>query len=131
MASGAAFETGGVDGPAACRKWLGRLPQESGERLKAVTALVGRIAEGNFGVDPTFEMLELVRASLLVDAERQATRLRSAAVPFGQHSIADWREIATALDRLHRAYRTVYTRMVESDSLDTRSVIPGASNALR
>mgnify|MGYP001499130461 CR=1 FL=1 len=131
MASGAAFETGGVDGPAACSKWLGRLPQESDERLKAVTALVGRIGEGNFGIDPAFQMLELARARLLVDAERQASRLRSVALPFGQANIAEWRQVAAALDRLHRAYRTVYTRMVESDSLDTRSVIPGASNALR
>ncbi len=131
MASGAAFETGSVDGPAACHKWLGQLPQESGERLRAVTALVGRIAEGSFAIDPAFEMLELTRASLLVDAERHASRLRCAAAPFGQDSIADWREVAAALDRLHRAYRTVYKRMVESDSLDTRSVIPGASNAIR
>lgn len=128
---GAAFETGSIDGPAACHKWLGRLPQDSGERLKAVTALVGRIAEGSFAIDPVFQMLELARASLLVDAERHASRLRSAAAPFGPASIADWREVATALDRLHRAYRTVYTRMVESGSLDTRSVIPGASNAMR
>lgn len=131
MASGAAFETGGVDGPAACHKWLGRMPQESGERLKAVTALVGRIAEGNFAIDVTVEMLELARASLLVDADRHACRLRTATAPFGPENIARWREVATALDRLHRAYRTAYTRMVEAGELDTRSVIPGASNAIR
>lgn len=131
MASGAAFETGGVDGPAACHKWLGRLPRESGERLKAVTALTGRIAEGNFGIDAAFEMLELTRASLLVDAERHASRLRGAPLPFDQDAVTDWRQVAVALDRLHRAYRSVHTRMVESAGLDTRSVIPGASNAIR
>jgi hypothetical protein len=131
MASGAAFETGGIDGPAACHKWLGRLPQESGERLEAVTALVARISDGNFAVDVAFEMLELARASLLVDAERHASRLRNAPLPFTQASITDWREVATALDRLHRAYRSLHARIDETDGLDTRAVIPGARNELR
>lgn len=130
MASGAAFETGGIDGPAACHKWLGRLPQDSGERLTAVTALVGRIADGSFAVAPAFEMLELARASLLVDVERHVSRLRSIPVPFPQAAIADWREVATALDRLHRAYRSLHARMAESEDLDVRAVIPGARNAL-
>lgn len=131
MASGAPFETGGIDGPAACHKWLGRLPQDSGERLEAVTALIGRIADGSFAVGPAFEMLELTRASLLVDAERHASRLRGSAVPFGPAAIADWREVATALDRLHRAYRMLHARMAECDDLDARAVIPGARNELR
>jgi hypothetical protein len=35
------------------------------------------------------------------------------------------------MDLLHQLYRRSYTRMIEAEAMDTRSIIPGAANAMR
>jgi hypothetical protein len=70
--------------------------------------------------------VELVRA--IEDAVRP---LQVAPIPFVPEQRAVLIELHGALLALRDAFKRVYARMSDARSLDTRSVIPGATNALR
>ena len=114
-----------------CQAWLESLPAAPRERIGAILVLVERLMRGDIAPDPCFECLELARVDLVTAIEDVVRPLQVAPVPFAAEQRATLDELHGALVALRDAFKRVYARMSEARSIDTRSVIPGATNALR
>ena len=114
-----------------CRQWLEKMAGGPFERLERMLALFTHLGRQPLPADPTFEILEQVRVTLLKEVEEAVKPLQQMSLPFLPSHLSALEQIRKAMDGLHQLYRRSYTRMIEAEALDTRSVIPGAANALR
>ncbi|MCP5266504.1 MAG: hypothetical protein H6934_10360 [Burkholderiaceae bacterium] len=131
MGSRAPIDLSAIHDAAHCNAWVRALPTVGVERAPSLTALCRHVADARFAPDSAFEILEVARGPILAEAEQLLGPLGQARVPFAIEPLARMRDGLELLEAAHRAYRAVYTRMIEKDDLDTRSIIPGATNALR
>lgn len=131
MASGASKPVSRVRDAETCREWLDALAPAPRERVAAIGALLERLRREDIAPDPCLECLELARIELLAAIEDAARPLRVAAIPFALEQRVLQQQLHEALLALRDAFKRAYARMVDDGSLDTRSVIPGATNALR
>jgi len=116
---------------ASCRAWLDALPGEAAERLVAIGALLARLARSRIEADPLFEILEQLRIEQVRAIDRWLAPLAACAVPY---SGAEWQRVGSALASLRGSrdlFKRAYSLMLGRDGVDTRSIIPGATNALR
>ncbi len=114
-----------------CQAWLDTLAPSPRDRVTAISVLLERLLRGDVAPDPCFECLELARVELVVAIEDAVRPLQVAPIPFAPEQRAVLTELHGALLALRDAFKRVYARMSDARSLDTRSVIPGATNALR
>ena len=120
-----------MNDPEQLRRWLESLPEEPSRRLAEVELVLRRIHAGALPPDPAFEALESVRLAVVPAAVSLLRTLPQSVIPLPAAEAAQLGLACRSLEALQAAYRGVYTQMVETDNLDTRSVIPGAANALR
>ncbi len=116
---------------ASCRRWLDELPDEEAGRLAAIDALLARLARPGLGADPLFEILEQLRIEQVRAIERQLAPLGARPVPYAE---PEWRRLVAALASLRASrdlFKRAYSLMQGRDGSDTRTLIPGATNALR
>lgn len=114
-----------------CRQWLDALPTQAQQRLSAIDALLARLARPGPAPDPLFEILEQVRIDQIRTIERCVAPLAGLALPFPE---ADWQRLGSALASLRASrdlFKRAYSLMLGVHGDDTRSIIPGATNALR
>lgn len=131
MASSAQKPTMRVKDAPSCQAWLETLAPSPRERVTAISVLLERLLRGDVAPDPCFECLELARVELVLAIEDAVRPLQVAPIPFVPEQRAVLTELHGALLALRDAFKRVYARMSDARSLDTRSVIPGATNALR
>ncbi len=131
MASSAQKPTMRVKDAPSCQAWLDTLAPAPRDRIAAISVLLERLLRGDVAPDPCFECLELTRVELLVAIEDAVRPLQVAPIPFVPEQRSALNELHGALLALRDAFKRVYARMSDARSLDTRSVIPGATNALR
>ncbi|MGD9944986.1 MAG: hypothetical protein AB7L76_03085 [Burkholderiaceae bacterium] len=118
---------------ATCRHWLQALPADGGERLMAIGALLGRMARPGFSADALFEVLEQVRTVQLRAIDQSLEPLLQKPLPYGND---DWQRIGMALVSLRSSrnlFKRAYSQMMGDPQGDetTRSIVPGAQDALR
>ena len=114
-----------------CRQWLGELPDGAAERLSAIGGLMARLARPGIEPDPLFEVLEQVRIEQVRAIDRWLAPLLARPVPYAD---SEWERLATALASLRASrdlFKRAYSAMLGRHGDDTRSIIPGATNALR
>lgn len=131
MASSAQKPTMRVKDAPSCQAWLDTLAPAPRDRVAAISVLLERLLRGDVAPDPCFECLELARVELLVAIEDASRPLQVAPIPFVPEQRTLLNELHGALLAMRDAFKRVYSRMSDARSLDTRSVIPGATNALR
>lgn len=121
----------GVRNAASCRHWLDALPGDAPDRLSALGALFGRLARPGLGADPLFEILEQARIEQVRAIDRLLAPLAARPVPYAE---PEWQRIGAALASLRASrdlFKRAYSLMLGSNGDETRSIIPGATNALR
>ena len=114
-----------------CRQWLGELPAGAGERLSAIGGLMAQLARPGIEPDPLFEVLEQVRIEQVRAVDRWLAPLVTRPVPYAE---SEWEPLASALASLRTSrdlFKRAYAAMLGRYGDDTRSIIPGATNALR
>ncbi len=131
MASEGARPANRVRDAETCRAWLDTLASAPRERIAAIMVLLERLRREDIAPDPCFECLELVRVDLLGAIDDAARPLHVASIPFAIEQRVLLEQLHAALRGLRDGYKRAYARMADAASLDTRSVIPGATNALR
>jgi hypothetical protein len=114
-----------------CRQWLDKMAGGPFERLERMLALFTHLGRQPLPADPTFEVLEQARNTLFKEVDDAVKPLHQMSLPFQPSQLSALEQIRKCMDMLHQLYRRSYTRMIEAEALDTRSVIPGAANALR
>jgi hypothetical protein len=114
-----------------CRQWLDKMAGGPFERLERMLALFAHLGRQPLPADPTFEVLEQARNTLFKEVDDAVKPLHQMSLPFQPSQISALEQIRKCMDMLHQLYRRSYTRMIEAEALDTRSVIPGAANAMR
>ncbi|RPH58812.1 MAG: hypothetical protein EHM83_16805 [Burkholderiales bacterium] len=131
VGSGSHLDAARVRDAASCRQWLGALPADGGERLAGIGALLGRLNRPGVAADPLFEILEQLRVEQVRAIERLLAPLVARPVPFAD---AEWQRVGIALASLRGSrdlFKRAYAQMLANAGGDTRSIIPGATNALR
>ncbi len=131
MTLGSSTDLSRVRDAQSCRQWLDKMAGGPFERLERMQALFAHLGRQPLPADPTFEILEQARMTLLAEVASAVKPLQQMSLPLQPSHLSALEQIRKALDMLHQLYRRCYTRMIESEALDTRSVIPGAANALR
>lgn len=114
-----------------CRQWLGELPAGAAERLSAIGGLMAQLARPGIEPDPLFEVLEQVRIEQVRAIDRWLAPLVVRPVPYAE---SEWERLASALSSLRASrdlFKRAYSAMLGRHGDDTRSIIPGATNALR
>jgi hypothetical protein len=114
-----------------CRQWLEKLAGGPFERLERMLALFTHLSRQPLPAEPTFEILEQARISLLKEVDEAVKPLQQMSLPFQPSHLGALEQIRKSMDMLHQLYRRSYTRMIEAEAIDTRSIIPGAANAMR
>jgi hypothetical protein len=114
-----------------CRVWLDKMAGGPYERLERMMALFTHLSRQPLPADPTFEILEQARTTLLREVDEAVKPLQQMSLPFQPSQLSALEQIRKTMDMLHQLYRRSYTRMIEAEAIDTRSVIPGAANAMR
>ncbi|MCZ7559821.1 MAG: hypothetical protein M5U30_07075 [Burkholderiaceae bacterium] len=116
---------------ASCRQWLDDLPAEAQQRLSAIDRLFARLARPGPAADPLFEMLEQARIEQVRAIDPCLAPLAGLALPFAE---PDWERLGGVLASLRASrdlFKRAYSLMLGIHGDDTRSIIPGATNALR
>jgi hypothetical protein len=114
-----------------CRQWLDKLDGGPFERLERMLALFTHLSRQPLPAEPTYEILEQARLTLLKEVEDALKPLQQMSLPLQPSQLAALEQIRKSMDMLHQLYRRSYTRMIEAEAIDTRSIIPGAANAMR
>ncbi len=131
MTNGPHSDPARVRDAASCRQWLEDLPAQAQQRLSEIDRLLAWLARPGPAPDPLFEILEQVRIEQVRAIGRCVASLAGLAMPYPE---PDWQRLASALASL-RASRDLFKRawslMLGAHGDDTRSIIPGAANALR
>lgn len=131
VGSGSHLDLARVRDAASCRQWLDGLPGDAGERLAGIGALLGRLNRPGIAADPLFEILERVRVEQVRAIERWLAPLEGHPVPYPE---PEWQRVGIALASLRGSrdlFKRAYTQMLNNAGGETRSIIPGATNALR
>lgn len=116
---------------ASCRQWLDELPAGAAERLAAIGGLMAQLARPGIEPDPLFEVLEQMRIEQVRAIDRWLAPLGARPVPYSE---SEWERLASALASLGASrdlFKRAYSAMLGRHGDDTRSIIPGATNALR
>ncbi len=114
-----------------CRLWLDKMAGGPFERLERMLALFTYLSRQPLPAEPTYEVLEEARVTLLKEVDEAVKPLQQMSLPFQPSQLAALEQIRKCMDMLHQLYRRSYTRMIEAEAIDTRSIIPGAANAMR
>lgn len=115
---------------ASCRRWLDALPADPAQRLAAIDVLLARLARPGLAADPLFAILEQTRIEQVRAIDGRV------ALPAGPASACvepQWQCLGSALASLRASrdlFKRCYSLMLGVHGDDTRSIIPGASNAL-
>ena len=131
MTNGPHSDLARVRDAASCRQWLDELPTEARQRLSAIDMLLARLARPGPAADPLFEILEQARIEQVRAIDRCVAPLAGLVLPFAE---PDWERLASALASLRASrdlFKRAYSLMLGIHGDDTRSIIPGATNALR
>jgi hypothetical protein len=114
-----------------CRHWLDKMAGGPFERLERMLALFTHLSRHPLPAEPTYEILEQARLTLLKEVDEAIKPLQQMSLPLQPSQLAALEQIRKSMDMLHQLYRRSYTRMIEAEAIDTRSIIPGAANAMR
>ncbi len=114
-----------------CRQWLDKMAGGPFERFERMLALFTHLSRQPLPAEPTYEILEEARVTLLKEVDEAVKPLQQMSLPLQLSQLAALEQIRKCMDMLHQLYRRSYTRMIEAEAIDTRSIIPGAANAMR
>ncbi len=116
---------------ASCRQWLDGLRGEGGDRLASIRALFERLGRPGIAADALFEIADQARCEQVRSIERWLAPL---AGRVDRSDDGGWPRLAGALASLRASrdlFKRAYGLMLERDGDGTRSIIPGATDALR
>ncbi|MCL4773317.1 MAG: hypothetical protein KJZ98_05150 [Burkholderiaceae bacterium] len=131
MTHGAPPDLVRVRDAASCRHWLAALPADAGQRLSAIDALLARLARPGHAADTLFEILDQTRIEQVRAIDECVAPLAGLALPCAE---PEWQRLGRALASLRASrdlFKRAYSLMLGTHGDDTRSIILGATNALR